>query len=84
MVAALDQSRYVTSFFVQVGNWNTLFELFCLKTFSKYASRNSLSKFGFIFFSNVSLQQPQVACDLFIMIRLLVVFFPSIFSWYQL
>ena len=45
----------VSNFFIQVGNWNVSLELCCLKTFLKYVSHFSLSKFGVTlsFFSNV-------------------------------
>ena len=48
----------VSSFFIQVGNWNVLLELRCLKMFLKYVSHGFLTKFGLnsSFFSNFSLQ----------------------------
>ena len=48
---------HISSFFIQVGNWNVLLELRCLKTFLKYVSYVFFIKiwFDFIFFSNVSL-----------------------------
>ena len=36
----------VSNFFIQVGNWNVSLELSCLRTFLKYISHVSFSKFG--------------------------------------